>query len=264
MMMGRVMCVLAVVLCCACGYTMAVAATTDGQPKAVMAIESGSDGDNFPILVDEDGTGELNPDDSLPPARPVKGPQVDTEVERSPREKEIATLVKSVEGLSEGVGYVKFVENQTALINQTVGEGSRQNGAAATDILPSDANSAVSASSSVAASSSSTETHSPGTPSTNTTPLNSSEVVDSNQANSQVLSETTTEGSDVKEPNIAQESPAESGALTTKGLHGNDNASSAATTVKNKANVDSSVSLVWMRTAAPLLIVVVLFSATVY
>ncbi|ORC81937.1 uncharacterized protein TM35_001021020 [Trypanosoma theileri] len=31
---------------------------------------------------------------------------------------------------------------------------------------------------------------------------------------------------------------------------------------KNKANVDSSVSPVWMRTAAPLLIVVVLFSAT--
>ncbi|ORC84212.1 uncharacterized protein TM35_000471070, partial [Trypanosoma theileri] len=33
---------------------------------------------------------------------------------------------------------------------------------------------------------------------------------------------------------------------------------------KNKANVDSSVSPVWMRTAAPLLIVLVLFSATVY
>ncbi|ORC76027.1 uncharacterized protein TM35_003191000, partial [Trypanosoma theileri] len=37
-----------------------------------------------------------------------------------------------------------------------------------------------------------------------------------------------------------------------------------ASTVKNKANVDSSVSPVWIRTAAPLLIVAVLFSATVY
>ncbi|ORC89767.1 uncharacterized protein TM35_000113010 [Trypanosoma theileri] len=37
MMMRRVMCVLAVLLCCACGYTMAAAATTAGQPKAVMA-----------------------------------------------------------------------------------------------------------------------------------------------------------------------------------------------------------------------------------
>ncbi|ORC82232.1 uncharacterized protein TM35_000961110 [Trypanosoma theileri] len=39
----------------------------------------------------------------------------------------------------------------------------------------------------------------------------------------------------------------------------------ASTTVqKNKANVDSSVIPVWMRTAAPLLIVAVLVSATVY
>ncbi|ORC84251.1 uncharacterized protein TM35_000471460, partial [Trypanosoma theileri] len=38
----------------------------------------------------------------------------------------------------------------------------------------------------------------------------------------------------------------------------------ASTMQNNKANVDSSVSPVWMRTAAPLLIVVVLFSATLY
>ncbi|ORC88673.1 putative titin [Trypanosoma theileri] len=37
-----------------------------------------------------------------------------------------------------------------------------------------------------------------------------------------------------------------------------------ASTVTNKANVDSSISPVWMRTAAPLMILVVLFSATVY
>ncbi|ORC83706.1 uncharacterized protein TM35_000601370 [Trypanosoma theileri] len=262
MMMRRVMCVLAVLLCCTCGYTMTAAATiatatTPGRPKAEIA-------DNLPILVDVDGTGEPNPDDSFLPIGPLEGSRDDIRDEISRREKEIATLVKSVEDLSEGLENVKFVENQTALINQTVGEGNREHASAPTDILPSDANSAVSASSSVAASSSSTETHSPGTPSTNTTPLNSSEVVDSNQANSQVLSETTTEGSDVKEPNTAQESPAESGDLTTKGLHGNDNAGSAATTVKNKANVDSSVSPVWMRTAAPLLMVAVLFSATVY
>ncbi|ORC82505.1 uncharacterized protein TM35_000901030 [Trypanosoma theileri] len=40
--------------------------------------------------------------------------------------------------------------------------------------------------------------------------------------------------------------------------------SNIASTVHNKANVDSSVSPVWMRTAAPLLIVAVLVSATVY
>ncbi|ORC83505.1 uncharacterized protein TM35_000671110 [Trypanosoma theileri] len=40
--------------------------------------------------------------------------------------------------------------------------------------------------------------------------------------------------------------------------------SSIASTVQKKANVDSSVSPVWMRTAASLLIVVLLFSATMY
>ncbi|ORC81507.1 uncharacterized protein TM35_001141020 [Trypanosoma theileri] len=40
--------------------------------------------------------------------------------------------------------------------------------------------------------------------------------------------------------------------------------SNIASTMQMKANADSSVSPVWMRTAAPLLIVAVLFSATVY
>ncbi|ORC83390.1 uncharacterized protein TM35_000731140 [Trypanosoma theileri] len=51
MIMCRVMCVLAVVLCCACGYTMADPATTvnAGQPKAVMAIVDPFDFD-FPYF----------------------------------------------------------------------------------------------------------------------------------------------------------------------------------------------------------------------
>ncbi|ORC90035.1 uncharacterized protein TM35_000103030, partial [Trypanosoma theileri] len=44
MMMTRVMCVLAVVLCCACGYTMTAAASTPGQPKAEMAYDWGWEG----------------------------------------------------------------------------------------------------------------------------------------------------------------------------------------------------------------------------
>ncbi|ORC81014.1 uncharacterized protein TM35_001331010, partial [Trypanosoma theileri] len=36
------------------------------------------------------------------------------------------------------------------------------------------------------------------------------------------------------------------------------------TTVQNKANVDSSINTLWMRTTAPLLVVIVLFSFTVY
>ncbi|ORC83756.1 uncharacterized protein TM35_000581190, partial [Trypanosoma theileri] len=40
--------------------------------------------------------------------------------------------------------------------------------------------------------------------------------------------------------------------------------SNIASTLQNKANVDSSLSPLWMRTAAPLLIVAMLFSTTVY
>ncbi|ORC83156.1 uncharacterized protein TM35_000761010 [Trypanosoma theileri] len=42
------------------------------------------------------------------------------------------------------------------------------------------------------------------------------------------------------------------------------NTNNITSTLKNKANADSSISPVWMRTAAPLLIVALLFSATVY
>ncbi|ORC84208.1 uncharacterized protein TM35_000471030 [Trypanosoma theileri] len=47
-------------------------------------------------------------------------------------------------------------------------------------------------------------------------------------------------------------------------LPNEDMSSNIASTMQKKSNVDSSISPVWMRTAAPLLIVVVLFSATVY
>ncbi|ORC81926.1 uncharacterized protein TM35_001031010 [Trypanosoma theileri] len=91
-----------------------------------------------------------------------------------------------------------------------------------------------------------------------------------------------------------QASPAESGTTGIEGSQGNGNADATATRTnttteaptttpspvpvtdpkisstitsnvqKNKANVDSSISPVWMRTAAPLLIMAVLFSVTLY
>ncbi|ORC82103.1 uncharacterized protein TM35_000981060, partial [Trypanosoma theileri] len=89
--------------------------------------------------------------------------------------------------------------------------------------------------------------------------------------------------------NPNQQSSAAEGATATDGLQENANADSTATTtttttttttlspvtdtkissniasaLQNKGNVDSSVSPVWMRTAAPLLIVAVLVSVTVY
>ncbi|ORC83981.1 uncharacterized protein TM35_000521250 [Trypanosoma theileri] len=56
MKMNRVICVLAVVLCLACGYTMTVAATTaTAQPKAVMATFDD-------VLPDEGVTIDITPD----------------------------------------------------------------------------------------------------------------------------------------------------------------------------------------------------------
>ncbi|ORC80726.1 uncharacterized protein TM35_001491030 [Trypanosoma theileri] len=51
---------------------------------------------------------------------------------------------------------------------------------------------------------------------------------------------------------------------TTPSTVPNAEITSIASNMQNKANVDSSISPVWMRTAAPLLIVAVLFSVTVY
>ncbi|ORC82032.1 uncharacterized protein TM35_001001040 [Trypanosoma theileri] len=100
-----------------------------------------------------------------------------------------------------------------------------------------------------------------------------------------------TDNSTPVNPNAAQQSPTEAGVTTNTTLQETnsttlpspENTVSEATTttsipsvpnaeintnvgstVQKKANVDSSVSPVWMRTAAPLLIVAVMFSATLY
>ncbi|ORC84389.1 uncharacterized protein TM35_000451270 [Trypanosoma theileri] len=128
-----------------------------------------------------------------------------------------------------------------------------------------------------------------------TTEAQSPERVNSNQTETQSDSETPPDNSNVnpgnasQNPSPATENTAATNATATTGSEetntttppNTDNSVEAptttsipsvpnaeintiASTVQKKANVDSSVSPVWMRTAAPLLIVAVLFSATVY
>ncbi|ORC84007.1 uncharacterized protein TM35_000511080 [Trypanosoma theileri] len=123
------------------------------------------------------------------------------------------------------------------------------------------------------------------------TAISTAGEVNSNHDQPQTQSENNTESGVIKGSNTPHDAPAEAGDAATSGSEGSDaitpastenttteapstapspapvsNAeiSNIASNMQNKANVDSSVSPVWMRTAAPLLIVAMLFSVTVY
>ncbi|ORC83637.1 uncharacterized protein TM35_000621110 [Trypanosoma theileri] len=120
------------------------------------------------------------------------------------------------------------------------------------------------------------------TPATSTTENNNSANTDSNNANSpnnEVSTTTTTTTTTLSPATAVSEGNVDASAATTTNTNTtteaptttpspvaapNPEISTIASALQNKANVDSSVSPVWMCTAAPLLIVAVLFSATVY
>ncbi|ORC83786.1 uncharacterized protein TM35_000571140 [Trypanosoma theileri] len=95
----------------------------------------------------------------------------------------------------------------------------------------------------------------------------STEEVDTNQTNPQSQSEstpTTSQETNTTTPPSTENTTTEAPTETPSPVPNPEINTFASTVQKNKGNVDSSLSPVWMRTAAPLLIVAVLFSATVY
>ncbi|ORC80674.1 uncharacterized protein TM35_000551430 [Trypanosoma theileri] len=154
-------------------------------------------------------------------------------------------------------------------------------------LVPAERTEAEAAGDNQAGSSGSSATNAEGeanqtTPAASTTENNNSVNRDSNSVNSPNNKESTTttatttttfpsatavsEGNDdasaATTTNINTEAPTTT--LSSVPVPNAEISNSIASTVQNKANADSSVSSVWMRTAAPLLIVAVLFSATVY
>ncbi|ORC83961.1 uncharacterized protein TM35_000521050 [Trypanosoma theileri] len=306
MMMRRVMCVLAVVLCCACGYTMAapVSATTTtvkaGQPKAVMAYDWGWDSAtvkrqnrerDIQILRKECKTNPSANIDKLnctsegvtsTPSEPNSDDHVEQQehqedthrngqdLEHQPQES--ATLDQESRGsqlsASEDDRIAEKKPDTDAATTQSQTPGT--NGAAEGD------RGATSSTSVNTATGEDQPTHKSSPPAVNLTGVpasqettNNNESTDSSASGADmgVSAETETEETNSTTPSSTENTTTDAPTTTPSPVPlPNAEISSIASNIhkKNKANVDSSVSPVWMRTAAPLLIVAVLFSVVVY
>ncbi|ORC84065.1 uncharacterized protein TM35_000501190 [Trypanosoma theileri] len=305
MMMSRVMCVLAVVLCCACGYTMAAAATAvkAGQRKAVMAVFDTSVSrtaerlQNEQILRVECKTnlsaikGKLNCTSvgiTSDPSIPGTSVSLEQHAQQEHLQEKGVQGAELPEGGIQASGVVGNVgrEGQHGPVgseNNSFGSGVHRESTTDTSNTSAQSTSAVISSVSPPANDS---------PSPNAPPENSRTSTASNNENTgnqqspvegsaEVISDpegtssttpprpenTTTESQETNSTTQpSSESNVTDAATTTPSPAPvpNSEISNIASTLKNKANGDSSVSPVWMRTAAPMLIVVVLFSATLY
>ncbi|ORC84075.1 uncharacterized protein TM35_000501290 [Trypanosoma theileri] len=272
MMMSRVMCVLAVVLCCPCGYTMAEPASAEKKHR---------DGDfilgEFPVITKDDSNREIRwrceknsfafingknctelgfvretapsppdvsqPNDSLQPGDPAAKVETGKPVVISQDGRD-SDLPPSVPEGSEAQH--QSVKGETATSPSTA-ESQTQGSTPSTkgDAAPQGDQGTPSNTSdnSKPADSNATQQSSPV--------LDATAVPDSQETNTTTLPST---------DNTTTEAP-----TTTPSPVPNAEINNIASTLqKNRPNVDSSISPVWMRTAAPLLIVAVLFSATVY
>ncbi|ORC80838.1 uncharacterized protein TM35_001401010 [Trypanosoma theileri] len=266
--MCRVMCVLAVVLCCACGYTMADPATTvnAGQPKAVMASEfedflvytskkygkcmkDSSDtygGKTCKELGFINKTASSSPQEKRPEGRdtPVAAavevasrPQGDRTMEGEVSVNEPQGGASEVAGSSTEAAQQKPDTSATTPQRQSPGS----NGAGDGDQGASD------------------KTGDNSTPATsNRTQHSSAQASASAAPDSQETNAIT--------PPSTENTVNEESTTTIPSPVTDPQSSTIAPTVQNKANVvdSSSMSSFWMRTAAPLLIVAVLVSVTVY
>ncbi|ORC92406.1 uncharacterized protein TM35_000031590 [Trypanosoma theileri] len=266
MMMRRVMCVLAVVLCCACGYTMTAAATVNaGQPKAVMA-NTGTDWDHFldwtshmykecmknsSLTFEGKNCTELGfINKTAHPSTEVKSPEgaganLSPEVSANGSQEE--RIVVLFEPITKAI-YDEFCRNNSATII---------NGKNCSEVLKSLQAKTELPPGSIAAS--------PGDQGVSVSTTDNSTPADSNltqqpPATAPSASQETNSITPTSTENTTTEAPT----ATPSPEPNSDINTNVASTVKNKGNADSSLNPVWMRTAAPLLIVAVLFSVTVY
>ncbi|ORC84042.1 uncharacterized protein TM35_000511430 [Trypanosoma theileri] len=285
MMMRRVMCVLAVVLCCACGYTMAAAtgvvATNQGTKvdESEYEVSLGHLGD-FPgtLKSDRDEAARIRngrrSEGSVPgeSESPVGGQSKNAAL-GAPGPKALESPLEGKEN-PEGPESKGGPEAETAMATTfgapttvpEVGGGTPANGTEAerqnrgtgsvTSSQRKPQGSTVASQSNEEASSNTGDNTTPGD--SNTTQQSSTPVVD------------VTAAPDPEEPNStippSPENTTTEAPTTTPSLVPvtDPQINNITSTVQTKASADSSVSSVWMSTAAPLVIVVVLFTATVY
>ncbi|ORC90645.1 uncharacterized protein TM35_000084430 [Trypanosoma theileri] len=321
MMMGRVMCVLAVVLCCACGYTMAAAITGTGQPKSQFRDLGGWAGvpyatrtekkqilrkmckKNSEAVFDKLTCNDVKREDEIfvfndyEHVKPPKKVDMSTgwywnaehKAEREKRDKEQKfreVCKRNPETVTNEVNCTEFLKPKTAeadvrQVNHEEAPSSAAQNSAGGSSSHSDntrtSKTEVSAPSVTTPTVTSTQVHTQvstvathtnqgasSSTTANSTPGNSNTTQQSAAAVDAPATpesrETTSSTPPSSESTISEAPTTTPSPVSVPDTQINN----ISPTMQNKANVDSSVSPVWMRTAAPLLIVSVLFSFTVY
>ncbi|ORC80899.1 uncharacterized protein TM35_001391010 [Trypanosoma theileri] len=302
MMMDRVMCVLAVVLCCACEYTMMAAAAhttvNAGQPKAVMANK----GPDIPEWNDFLGTAIHDYDcinktkdtsdsgmnctnwrnhrngekkHSLPDSTKSKDPEEEVEpsLHSDGDVHEDKDLTRADGGslrpptshtTSKGTGSEhNAAESETAVTHTiTPGSDEAQLSRNAESTLTAERGASSSTEDNQGASGNTAD----NTTTNNSTPADSNLTTQTPAIVDSTATPDTQENTSTTLPTSPENTTTEAPTTTPSPVppHNSEITTIASTVQKNKPIVDSSVSPVWMRTAAPMLIVAVLFSFTVY
>ncbi|ORC82507.1 uncharacterized protein TM35_000901050 [Trypanosoma theileri] len=253
MMMGRVMCVLAVVLCCTCGYTMAAAAaavdvewddflndTSNKYKKCKEDPNHKVDGINceeFGFAPKAEKTPlTLPPTRNEAEARPTIGRGGDD------TESQAAEGIDR-QGQQPGSNPTR-TENDAGEREPEPTESSKRPGNVEVPQGEQGASSSTD-DNSTAGNSNATQQQSPVT-------VNTTATSGTHETNS-----TTPQSPESNVTDAPTTTPSPVPVTDTQ-------ISNITSALQNRPNVDSSISPVWMRNAAPLLIVAVLFSATVY
>ncbi|ORC84059.1 uncharacterized protein TM35_000501130 [Trypanosoma theileri] len=270
MMMNRVMCVLAVVLCCACGYTMAAAATaTNGQTKAVMASDQEKKEDDVFVFEEKANLPKgYNWSTDWHWNVTLQEQMVRVECQKNESAviagkncsewlKSLDTKPSSISGedshsVLSPVNDLEQVQEPPARPAGATGPTQEtETRVGATSTQGKNQESTAASQSDQGASGNTTD---------NSTPAESNLTQQPHTA-APSASEETNSTTPPSPENTTTEAPT---TTPSSPVTGTEISSIASAVQKNKANVDSSISPLYMRTAAPLLIVAALFSATVY
>ncbi|ORC83648.1 uncharacterized protein TM35_000621220 [Trypanosoma theileri] len=356
MMMGRVMCVLAVVLCCACGYTMAAAAAVDndspsgrGVSRGAVEVSCGAGGalrvrpaaesewltcgagsrvsacgkyadlcrqrtaraatrtttrtavtasegktkpyagedkagshwewDGFPFLSEDDEKEKANWE-KCNKSETREVPEVKCSIWKEFRKETSSQPITVNRREPHTQQQEQLVQNHELIPNQREGLTNGDHPEQDNSVVVSPGVSAErkeeltlvpapEPSPTKAAEPQSTPEGTPESERTENPPTgeHTTEEVDTNQTNPQTQSEsapTSSEETNTTTPPSSENTTTEAPTETPSPVPNPEINTIASTVQKNKGNVDSSLSPVWVRTAAPLLIVAMLFSITVY
>ncbi|ORC84397.1 uncharacterized protein TM35_000451350 [Trypanosoma theileri] len=297
-MMRRVMCVLAVVLCCACGYTMAdppvSSAASANVREDVRSIGWGGWGDFLATAGHDadcrDGSrkeytstgikcSDWKTHGNLSGPPPAPQPSVTESPPGAPAHQQSSEADDLQTGKPPGASQDELAGD----LQPNVPEGSRAQDGESAEIAKGTSMSTTERQEEELIAVKQNNDEASNNPANNSTPQesaaapqsnnegsnagNSGSAADSQENTSTTLpsSENTTTEAPTTTPSPSTENTTTEAPTTTTSPLPKPEINTIASTVQKEANVDSSsIGPVWMRTAAPLLIVAVLFSFTVY